>query len=97
MVFFRRIVVGVIALVACPTDAFGVVQGGQVIAAIIIVVLRDLLPLLHYSLDTCLFVRLSPRLLSFFGVRGIGDLGLRRETPAQIAISKMCKWVGVDT
>ena len=89
--------VEVMTLPTCKADDIGVVQGRQFITTIIIVVLHDLVPLLHHPLDTCLFIRLPLSLLSLFGVRGIGDLGLSRETPAQVAISKMCNWVGVDS
>ena len=79
-----------VALLVRDTNEVGVVQGGKVVTTIIVVVFHDLFLVLHHCLDTRLFICLSLRFLSVFGVRGVSDLGFLRETLAQIGISKMC-------
>jgi len=78
------------ALLERDTNEVGVVQGGKVVTTIIVVVFHDLLPFPHHCLDTRLLICLSLRFLSFFGVRGVSDLGLWRETLTQIAINTLC-------
>ena len=89
MIFVRQDIIRVVALPARQTDNIGVMQGGQVIAKIIIVVLHDFLSLLHLSLGTCLFVGLPSSLFSLLGVRGVRDLGFSQATSTQIIIGSV--------
>ena len=76
------------ALPTSQTDDTGVVQGGQVIATVVIVV-HEFLSSLHLSLYTCLFVGFAPGLFLFFGVRGVCDLGFSQATSTQIPVDSV--------